>query len=290
MAMPSPARCFLLAAALLSTTLTASADEASWTQPQKPFHIYGDTWFVGSKGLSAILITSPKGHILIDGPMAKNAGMIEANIRALGFRLRDVRVIVNSHAHHDHAGAIAALAKDSGARVVAGIAGVRELEAGGNDPDDPLYGDIPLYPAVAHVQGMRDGGVVRVGPLAVTLHATPGHTPGNVSLTWRACEGTRCLSMAYVGSLTAVARPGFRFTDHPRLVADFPHSFATAAALPCDILLTPHTDASGFIGKVAARDRGTRPDPLVDAGACRRFAAEAGRDFDAVLAKERAAH
>lgn len=288
--MPSPARCFLLATALSFTTLATSAGEVSWTQPHKPFRIYGDTWFVGSTGLSAILITSPQGHILIDGPMAKNAGMIEANIRSLGFRLRDVRVIVNSHAHHDHAGAIAALAKDSGARVVASIAGVRELEAGGNDPDDPLFGDVPLYPAVSHVQGLRDGGVVRVGPLAVTLHDTPGHTPGNVSLTWRSCAGARCLSMAYIGSLTAVARPGFRFTDHPQLVEDFRHSFATAAALPCDILLTPHADASGFMDKVAARDRGTRPNPLVGAKACRHFAAEAARDFDTVLAKERTAH
>jgi metallo-beta-lactamase class B len=279
----------LSAVAFLLAVSSAMAGEAEWSQPQKPFRIYGDTWYVGSKGLSAILITSPEGHILVDAPLERNAGMIEANIRALGFRVRDIRVIVNSHAHHDHAGAIAALARDSGARVVASAEGARELEAGGNDPADPLHGDIPLYPAVSHVRVVRDGGVVRVGPLAVVVRYTPGHTPGNVSLTWRSCEGAKCLSVAYVGSLTAIGRPGYRFAAHPRVVEDFRRSFATVAGLPCDILLTPHPDASGFMDKVAARGRGARPDPLVDGKACARFAAQASGDFEAQLAKERAA-
>lgn len=276
--------------AFLSMAGGAMAMQASWSQPRKPFRIYGNTWYVGSEGLSAILITSPKGHVLIDGTLERNAPMIEANIRALGFRLRDIRVILNSHAHHDHAGAIAALARDSGARVMASIEGARELEAGGDDPADPLYGDVPRYPAVPHVETVRDGGVVRVGSLAVAVHDTPGHTPGNASFTWRSCEGSRCLAMAYVGSLTAIGRPGYRFSEHPQVVASFRQSFRTVAALPCDILLAPHPDAIDFMGKVAARDRGVKPDPLVDARACQRLAATSRHDFDAVLAKERAGH
>ncbi len=276
--------------ALLSMACGSMAMNASWSQARKPFRIYANTWYVGSEGLSAILITSPQGHILIDGTLTRNAPMIEANIRALGFHLHDIRVILNSHAHHDHAGAIAALARDSGARVVASVEGARELEAGGNDPGDPLYGDVPRYPAVAHVETVRDGGVVRVGPLAVAVHDTPGHTPGNASFTWRSCEGSRCRAMAYVGSLTAIGRSGYRFSAHPQVVASFRHSFRTVAALPCDILLTPHPDAIDFMAKVAARDRGVRPDPLVDADACKRLAASAGRAFDAELAKDRAAH
>ena len=91
-------------------------DNPAWTQAQAPFHIVGDVYYVGSKGLAAYLIASSQGHILIDGPLAENAPMIEANIRALGFRVTDVKILLNSHAHHDHAGALARLKKDTGAR------------------------------------------------------------------------------------------------------------------------------------------------------------------------------
>ncbi|MEY2115234.1 MULTISPECIES: MBL fold metallo-hydrolase [Rhodanobacter] len=112
---------------------------------------------MGTRGLSAVLITSPQGHVLIDGTLEGNAAQIEANIRALGFRLRDVRLILNSHAHSDHAGAIARLARDSGATVAASAAGAKALRLGGGDPDDPQYGMAPRYPAVTPVKVVADG-------------------------------------------------------------------------------------------------------------------------------------
>ncbi len=273
--------------AALTAAGFAQADDARWSAPQQPFRIYGNSWYVGTQGLSAILITSPQGHVLIDGTLPGNVTQIEANIRALGFRLRDVKLILNSHAHFDHAGAIAGLAHDSGATVAASAAGAKELRSGGNDPDDPQYGMATRYPAVASVQAVADGATVRVGPIAVTAHYTPGHTPGSTSWTWRSCENERCLALAYVDSLTALARDGFRYSDDPARVAAFRRSFATIAALPCDILITPHPEASGFMQKIAARDREHSPAALIDTGACRAYAAAAEPRFEARLAKER---
>lgn len=265
----------------------AHAQTASWSQPQQPFRIYGNSWYVGTQGLSAILITSPQGHVLIDGTLPGNVAQIEANIRALGFRLRDVKLILNSHAHFDHAGAIAGLAHDSGATVAASAAGAKELRSGGNDPDDPQYGMATPYPVVASVEVVADGAAARVGSIAVTAHYTPGHTPGGTSWTWRSCEKERCLALAYVDSLTALSRDDFRYTDDPARVAGFRRSFATVAALPCDILITPHPEASGFMQKIAARDREHSPAALIDTGACRAYAAAAEPRFEARLAKER---
>ena len=272
---------------LAAVPLAHATDNPRWSQPQQPFRIYGNTWYVGSLGLSAILVTSPQGHVLIDGTLPGNAGMIEANIRALGFKLRDIRVILNTHAHVDHAGAIAKLAKDSGAQVRASTASARQLEKGGVAADDPQYSAAARYPLVPDVQVVRDGGTVQVGTLRLTAHYTPGHTPGSTSWTWRSCERQRCLDIAYVDSLTALGRPGYRFSAHPRYVANFRHGLATAAALPCDILLTPHPEASGLADVVDAH--GANDEALIDAGACRRYAAKGEAGLDAQLAKEHAA-
>ena len=278
-------RTLWIGAALLAASL-AHANDPAWSQPQQPFRIYGNSWYVGTRGLSAVLITSPQGHVLIDGTLEGNAAQIEANIRALGFRLRDVRLILNSHAHADHAGAIARLAHDSGATVAASAAGAKALRSGGDDPDDPQYGMAPRYPAVTPVEVVADGAAARVGPIAVTAHDTPGHTPGSTSWTWRSCEKQRCLSLAYVDSLTALGRDGFRYSDEPARVAAFRRSFATVAGLPCDILITPHPEASGFMQKIAARDRDHSPDALLDTSACRTYAAAAQARFEERLAKE----
>jgi metallo-beta-lactamase class B len=282
-------RTFVWLLLTLVSVSIAQAEERAWSQPHEPFRIYGNTWYVGTQGLSAVLITSPGGHVLIDGTLPRNAALIEANIQALGFKLHDIRVILNSHAHADHAGAIAQLAKDSGAQVWASANGARALMAGGDDPDDPQYGSAPLYPAVPHVGVVKDGGRVRAGTVTVSAHYTPGHTPGSTSWTWQSCEGNRCLAMVYADSLTALGSKHYRFIDdskHPHRVESFHRSIARVATLPCDILLTPHPDASGFIERAERRGRDAHSDTLIDPQACKHYAAGARERFDALLRKE----
>lgn len=264
-------------------------EPAQWNAPQKPFHIYGNTWYVGPYGLTSLLVDTGQGLALFDGDLPQSAPLIEAHVRALGFRVRDIKWILNSHPHGDHAGGIAALQAASGAQVLASAAGARELARGGADRGDPQFGALPTYPRVTRVRVVRDGEVVRLGKLAITAHYTPGHAPGSASWTWTSCEGKRCLRMAYADSLSAVSAPGYRFSDHPNYVAGFRHAFAVVASLPCDVLLTPHPDASGFWGKIAQRKSPGDVAPLVNANACRDYAAQAAKNLDVRLAKERAA-
>ncbi|HJU25639.1 MAG TPA: subclass B3 metallo-beta-lactamase [Rhodanobacteraceae bacterium] len=294
--LPAPALAFALT--LFATTLRAGAGQpsparadesrAAWNAPQAPFRIYGNTWYVGPHGLSSILVDTGKGLVLFDGDLPESAARIEANIRTLGFRVRDVKWILNSHAHYDHAGGIAALQRASGAQVISSAAGARELELGGADRDDPQYGSASTYAPVKKVRVARHGEELQLGNVVVTAHYTPGHTPGSTSWTWKSCQGKRCLSMAYADSLTPLGAPGFRFSDHPGYVAGFRRAIATVAALPCDILLTPHPGASGFWEKVARRQSAGDVAPLIDRNACRSYAASATKMLDATLEKERA--
>jgi metallo-beta-lactamase class B len=266
-----------------------STGRAAWNAPQAPFRIYGNTWYVGPHGLSSILVDTGQGLALFDGDLPESAPQIEAHVRALGFRVRDIKWIFNSHAHVDHAGGIAALQRASGAQVLASAADARELELGGADPSDPQYGSIPDYTPVRHVRVVRDGAALHLRDAAIKAHYTPGHTAGSTSWTWTSCEKKRCLHVVYADSLTAVSAPAFRFSDHPRYLADFRRSIATVAAMPCDILLTPHPDASGFWERVARRDAPTDVPALIDQNACRRYAATASKALDARLAQERTA-
>jgi metallo-beta-lactamase class B len=250
--------------------------------------VYGNTYYVGTHALSSILITSGAGHVLIDAAVAEAVPQLVANIRALGFRVQDIRLILNSHDHFDHAGGLAAMQRLSSAEVAASAASARVLMQGHSDPDDPQYGSLPrgLEP-LAHVRVIRDGETLSVGPLRLTAHLTPGHTPGGTSWTWRSCEAGRCLNMVYADSLSAISAPGFRFSASASALQDFERSFAILAAIPCDILLTPHPEASDTLARLERRESGAAADAFVDAGACARYGQQARRDLEKRIAEER---
>ena len=248
---------------------------AEWNAPHAPFKVFGNTYDVGTAGLSSILITGATGHILIDGGLPESAPIIAANIRAAGFRVEDVRLILNSHAHYDHAGGIAELQRMSGARVAASPASAREISTGRAEPDDPQYRIALAYPAASKVETFRDGDTLRVGSTSVVAHITGGHTAGGTTWSWRACEGARCVDVVYADSFTPVSDDDFLFTNnrrYPRVIDDFAHSFALLDSLPCDLLLTPHPGASHLWERLAKRDAGDA-EALVAPGQCRAYAA-----------------
>jgi metallo-beta-lactamase class B len=230
---------------------------AAWNETQAPFRLYGNSYYVGPRGLGSILITSDKGHVLIDGALPESAPKIAANVRSLGFRVEDIKVILNSHVHFDHAGGIAELQRMSGAEVWASPASARVLEHGGVGRDDPQFGLIQPIARVSSVSVLKDGGVVRVGALDVTAHFTPGHTPGGTSWSWKSCEAQRCLDMVYADSLTPVSAPDFKFTNnqsYPGVLKDFQKSYATLTALPCDILVSTHPAVTGLWERLEKRE------------------------------------
>ena len=264
---------------------------AEWNAPQKPFRIFGNTWYVGTHGLSAILIHSPQGSILIDGGLPASAPAIIANIRAAGFIVEDVRLILNSHAHYDHAGGLAELQRASGAEVAATAWSAAAIRAGTGLRDDPQFGILLPYEPVPRVREFADGETLRVGSLAVTAHVTAGHTPGGTTWTWRSCEGDVCRDMVYADSQTPVSADGFFYTrskEYPRGVADFEHGAGVLEQLSCDILITPHPSASSFFERIDARTSGTGPG-LVDTTACKRYASRAREALAKRLETERKA-
>jgi metallo-beta-lactamase class B len=260
-----------------------------WNAPQRPLRLHGNTYYVGTHGLGAILITSPRGHVLIDGGLPQSASIIRANVESLGFRMRDVRLILNSHAHYDHAGGIAELQRASGARVLASAWSARVLKTGKSQPGDPQLGIAFDYPAVSNVRTFAFGDTLRVGPIAVVPHATAGHTPGGTSWSWRSCDGARCLDFVYADSRTPVSADDFLFTrntTYPNAIDDFRRGHATLERLSCDVLVTPHPSVSSLWDRVSPSD-GTIGAKLVDRDGCRRYAASARRTLEERVESER---
>lgn len=293
----------LLVAALIASSATLAADLVpdpplacdaceEWNRPFEPFRIWGNTWYVGTKGLSAILITSDRGHILIDGGLAQSAPLVAANIEKIGFHLKDVKLILNSHTHYDHAGGINALQRASGAQVAASPKSQIALEHGGPTEDDPQFSFGHAhndYAPVRHVHPVRDGGNVKVGELVLTAHFTPGHTPGGTTWTWTSCDRDNCMSMVYADSLNSVSAPDYRFMDHPEVVAEFLRSMNTIANLDCAILLAPHPELFDRDTKLAARATTHAFDTFMKHGECRSYADAARERLEKRLTEEKAA-
>jgi metallo-beta-lactamase class B len=276
------------------TAAIACGECEQWNLPHAPVRIHGDTWYVGVDGLSSILIRTGAGLVLLDGDLPQSVPLIEANIRSLGLDVRDVRLILVSHEHFDHVGGVAALQRDSGAKVLGGAAAVRALQAGQPTAEDPQFHSRPnAFPIpAAGMRAVQDGETIAIGGLAITAHRTPGHTPGSTSWTWRSCERGDCREIVYADSLAAISSAGFRYTgDAGRAdtTIAFRDSIARIGALPCDILLTPHPSASDFWERVAARSRKSPVDPLVDRQACKEYAARALRGLEERIAEESAA-
>lgn len=276
----------LAAAGLVTCMPFASASD--WNTPQEPFALSGDSYYVGTRSLSSVLITSNAGHILIDGASPEAASQIAANVRKLGLKVEDIRIILNSHEHVDHAGGIAELQRLSGAEVRATPAAAPVLRTGKASRGDPQYADLPEMAPVARVGIVRDGETVKVGALAVTLHATPGHTQGGSTWTWTSGDGGKRVNMVYADSLNAIGAGAFRYSGdpaYPNARGDIERSIAKVAALPCDVLVSSHPEGSGLWQRHAQRAL-LGNAAFVDKGACRAYADKGRARLQKTLAEE----
>ncbi len=255
-------------------------DSTDWDQPAPPVRIHGNTYLVGTCGISAILVTGSEGHVLIDAGTEKGAEVVAENIRQLGFRLGDIKYLLISHEHFDHVGGIARLQQLTGATLVASAPAEKVLNTGVPSTDDPQAGMHKPFPAASVGRVIADGGEVRLHDMSLTAMTTPGHTPGALSWRWESCDGGVCRTMVYADSLSAVSRDDYRFSDHPDYVAAYRASIAKVAASRCEILLTPHPSAS------AMKERMTGKQPLFDLAGCRNYAASLTKRLDERLAKE----
>lgn len=278
-------RGFLATNAQIQQRALAKACEGrdGWGDAAPPARIFGGTYYVGTCGITVLLVTSPDGHVLIDGAVAEAVPSILANIRSLGFDPKDVKLIVGTHEHHDHMGGFAGLKAATAARLMVREPARKVVETGKVDARDPQFGIIDGMTPVAVDATYDHGEVLRVGDVALTAVATPGHTDGGTSWHWRSCEGTRCITIAYLDSLSAGSADGYRFSDHPERVAPFAETFARVRAMPGDLFLTAHPSFSEMFERLAGKA------PLIDRDAGRRLVHAMRKRLDDRLAKEAAA-
>lgn len=270
-----------LAAPPASDWVAACEDWDEWDKPGPPFRIHANSFYVGTCGIAAILVTAPQGHVLIDTGTEAGAETVLANVARLGFDPQDIAVLLSSHEHFDHVGGAALIQQRTGAKLYASALAAAVLTSGRASEDDPQAGmHDPMAPARVS-RTLAPGETVEVGPLRLTMIATPGHTPGAVSWQWQSCDGADCRSIVYADSLSPVSADDYRFSDHAAYLAAYRAGLDDLAALDCDILLTPHPSASQMRERLVAGN-------LTDANACKAYAASIDARIDERLAAEAA--
>lgn len=273
---------FPLLLALGGRALTP-ADEKS-NQPVPPFRIAGNIYYVGANEVTSFAIRTEKGLILLDSGFAETVPLIERNLHSLGLDIKDVRIILNSQAHYDHAGGFAELKRRTGAKLYISAGDRPEIEDGGRN-DFAFGARFPFEPAhVDHI--VRDGETVTLGSTTLTAHLTPGHTRGCTTWTMNVRERGRSYSVVFVGGLTS---PGYRLAGnplYPDIADDFKRSFATVRALPCDLFLGAHGGYFGLTEKRARMGNGT-VNPFIDPQALAPYVDALERSFDEELAEQR---
>ena len=271
-----------LLAALFAAPAAAGLDPPEWTEPTAPFRIAGPVYYVGSKGLAAYLIAAPGGLILLDGTMAENVPQIEANIAALGFHLKDVKWLLVSHAHFDHAAGLAALKADSGARLLAAAQEKPALESG-RPPSVTSYG-IVTFPPVKVDQVVADGAPLDLGGMRFTTIVTPGHTPGCTTWATTIADGPKTLRVVFPCSMTVAGNRLVGNAGYPGIVADFQSTFPVMAAIPADIVLPAHPELADVHGRPARAAAGDA-DAFIDSALLARLTAQSAAAFEAELAR-----
>jgi metallo-beta-lactamase class B len=222
-----------------------------WLTPIQPLRIADHVWQIGTANITALLVKTDRGAVLIDGGMPQAADLLLAHMKALGVAPGDLRLILHSHAHGDHAGALATIKRATGATLVSNAESAALLERGGSR--DIHFGDSIVYPPVRADRLLQDGEVVQLGSTAFTVSFTPGHTPGSMSWTWNDTQGGTAVRIAYLDSLTARGYKLVKNPASPRILDSYAHSIAVIRKLPCDLLVTPHPEQSGWDYGNAAR-------------------------------------
>jgi metallo-beta-lactamase class B len=268
-----------LAAAIL---VVAGVVVSQGDEPFPAHRVVGNVYYVGSKALASYLITTPEGHILINSSFEETVPLIRVAMESLGFKLRDVKILLASHAHSDHVAGHALMKELTGAQVFV-MRGDEDVIASGGQ-GQYLYKDSRWKPcAVDRV--LNDGDEVKLGDATLIARRTPGHTRGCTTWTWRAAEGGKTYDVVVIGSPNV--NPGFRLVnnaDYPQIAEDFAQTFAVLKSLPCDVFLGAHGD---YYGMLAKHERlGTGSNPFIDSEGYRAYVDLKENAFRRTLAEQ----
>jgi metallo-beta-lactamase class B len=272
---------------LLSPVIAIAQDDPvarSWNKPVQPVRIIGNIYYVGASEVSSYLITTPKGHILLDSGLAETVPLIQANIRQLGFKLEDVKILINSHAHYDHAGGLATLKELTGAKLFASLADAELLANGGRS--DFGFGDKYPYKPVKTDRTFRDKETIELGGVTLTARLTPGHTKGCTTWTMKVKEGDKVYDVVIIGSASI---PGYTLTNnakYPNIIADYAYTFKLLKSLPCDVFLAPHGSFFALLEKMEQLKKNEKTNPFIDPQSYRAYLERAEKTYLQQLLRE----
>lgn len=270
---PFKAMAVILAGCATTAVLASGSDHAALNKPHKPFQILGNTYYVGTAGLSSVLIVSDYGSVLIDGGLPESATQIAANIQSLGFDLSGVKAILVTDAHAEHAGGIAELQRLTGANVYAMRAAEQALLNGGPPKGDPEYGSKSAsFPKLSRVWIVQDDQLLGVGNVRMRALATPGDSPGGASWSWDACDGSKCLPAVFASSLAPPGNARY-LKEHPEVQQSYEASFKRLTDAPCQLLLASHPDQAGGLGRL--EKAAGNEEALKNEGACKAYVQQA---------------
>lgn len=265
-------------------------DAVRWLEPDAPLRVFPGLGYVGPKRVKQAVIDTGKGLVLIDAGLPEGLPVLRAHLAELGYRIDQVKWLLVTEPHYDHAGAIAAVVRESGAQVYASASAAAALRHGISSDEDPQRASLIAYAPVKRVTTVRDGQRLRFGNVTIIARAMPGHTPGSMGWSWQACpSGMGCARVFFAASLNSLTAGTYRYRDHPDLVGAFRRSIAMLRNEPCDVLLSNHAEHSGADLRAAARRAGTMPDPMRSPNACKAMANTYAALLDAQLAREDAA-
>ncbi|MGH9691455.1 MAG: subclass B3 metallo-beta-lactamase [Candidatus Acidiferrales bacterium] len=260
-----------------------------WTEPFPPYRIIGNIYYVGSRGLASYLITTPKGDILINSDLATSVPQIRASVDKLGFQFNDIKILLISHAHWDHASGSAQIKEITGATYMVMDADVSVIEAGGKG--DFMYGDNlnSRFQPTKVDRVLHDGDKVELGGTVLVAHLTPGHTKGCTTWTLQVRDAGKTHNVVIVGSTNV--NPGYKLVNntlYPQIAQDYERTFRVLKSLPCDVFLGAHGSYYGMEAKYARMKPGA-PNPFIDPDGYKKFLAQKEQDFRQELAKQESA-
>jgi metallo-beta-lactamase class B len=231
-------------------TQTACKSLDNWNEPTHARRIYGNTWYVGTCGISVVLIATPQGHVLIDSAPEKSAAAVRQNILSLGVQLKDINTILLTHEHHDHMGGLASMQQATGAKVLSPSNTVEVLKSGKNDRRDPQFKQLAGFAPIANVHAFKDADIIHIGKTQIRHIPMPGHAPGGSGWTWQECENDVCKNLVFADSLGSISDDTYRYSAADSLAQPLKESSERLANTACDILITGHGSASELLSRL----------------------------------------
>jgi metallo-beta-lactamase class B len=278
-------RLYLPAALLACCSFLVADFTSKWNQPIPPYRVISNIYYVGTNYLASFLIVTPQGDILINPDYEESVPLIRASVEKLGFAFSDIKIILISHAHDDHAAGCALAKKLTHAKLMVMQPDVPEIEDGG--AGDFQYNS-RWTPAKVD-RTLRDGDAVTLGGTTLIAHLTPGHTKGCTTWTTEVKDGSRTYHVVIVGSPNV--NPGYKLVGnakYPQIAADYEKTFAVLKSLPCDIFLGAHGSYYGMDEKLRKQGAGG-PNPFIDSAGFQAYVTEREQAFRTELRAQQTA-